>query len=46
MRRLTATLAFVAALLAAVLLPATANAASMVEYATAATAIEYGLIVA
>jgi len=46
MRRLTATLAFVAALLAVVLLPATANAASMVEYATAATAIEYGLIVA
>ena len=46
MRRLTATLAFVGALLAALLLPATANAASMVEYATAATAIEYGLITA
>jgi hypothetical protein len=46
MRRLTTTLAFVGALLAVVLLPAAASAASMVEYATAATAIEYGLIAA
>lgn len=46
MRRLTTALAFVIALFAALVLPATASAASMVEYATAATAIEYGLIVA
>jgi hypothetical protein len=45
MRRLVTSLAFVGMMLAALLFPAAANAASMVEYATAATAIEYGLIV-
>jgi hypothetical protein len=44
MRRLVTALAFIGLMLAALLLPATASAASMVEYATAATAIEYGLI--
>jgi hypothetical protein len=42
MRRLTTTLVFLGLMLAALLLPAAANAASMVEYASAATAIEYG----
>lgn len=46
MRRLVTALTFTGLMLAALLLPATASAASMVEYATAATAIEYGLIVA
>jgi hypothetical protein len=42
MRRLTTTLVFLGLMLAALLLPAAANAASMVEYASAVTAIEYG----
>ena len=43
MRRLVTALTFLGLMLGALLLPATASAASMVEYATAATAIEYGL---
>jgi hypothetical protein len=46
MRRLVTSLTFVGLMLAALLLPATASAATAVEYATAATAIEYGLIAA
>jgi hypothetical protein len=44
MRRLTVVLGLLFSSL--LLLPAAASAASMVEYATAATAIEYGLIAA
>jgi hypothetical protein len=43
MRRLVSALAFLGLMLGALLLPATASAASMVEYALSATAIEYGL---
>jgi uncharacterized integral membrane protein len=43
MRKLVNTVVFLGVVLAGLLLPAAANAASMVEYASAATAIEYGL---
>jgi hypothetical protein len=43
MRRLATGMVFLGLMLVTLLLPAAANAASMVEYAGAATAIEYGL---
>lgn len=43
MRRLVSALAFLGLMLGALLLPATASAASMVEYVVGATAIEYAL---
>jgi len=43
MRRLVTTLAFLGLMLGALLLPATASAATAIEYGLAASAVEYAL---
>lgn len=43
MRRIVTALTFVGLMLAALLLPATANAATAIEYGLAASAVEYAL---